>query len=377
MRITSILSEYFGFGEREKAEPSSTTIAVPPSRAGSHFGTGSETALTISSVYRAVQIITNAISQLSIFAMRADLPLEQTPPLLKTPNVDISRSAFLEETSMSLVTEGNCFWKIYRNSTDGKVLNLEVLPARQVHVGKDQQTGRIFFSFEGKKYDTTQIKHLKLMRVPGVARGLGAIQAAATEMWGLKELAAYSAKWISTNSMPEGILQTDQPFNAEGLKILQKEWNEKQGQQTRVLTNGTKFVPLMINPRDLQFLDTLKFRTTEVARLFGIPASLMLATVEGNSMTYANVEQDWLGFTRFTLMKYLKEIEEAFSSLLPNGQKAKFNVDALLRSDTTTRYRAHEIALNSGWKTINEVRADEDLQPLTDSQLPQMEEKNG
>jgi phage portal protein BeeE len=50
---------------------------------------------------------------------------------------------------------------------------------------------------------------------------------------------------------------------------------------------------------------------------------------------------------------------------LPRGQRARFNLEALLRSDTTTRYAAHKVALEVGFLTVAEVRAIENLPPLT------------
>ena len=120
----------------------------------------------------------------------------------------------------------------------------------------------------------------------------------------------------------------------------------------------------MLNPRDAQFIESRNFNTLEIARLFGIPATLMLTATEGSSMTYSNVEQDWLGFVRFTLTKYLRKIEEALTTFTPRGQAVRFQISALLRSDTLSRYQAHQIALTAGFMTLNEIRAIESLPPL-------------
>ena len=76
-------------------------------------------------------------------------------------------------------------------------------------------------------------------------------------------------------------------------------------------------------------------------------------------MTYQNVEQDWIGYIRFSLMSYLIEVEQAFTTLLPRGQEARFNLEAILRSDTLTRYNAYKIGLEAGFLTVDEVRASE------------------
>jgi hypothetical protein len=56
--------------------------------------------------------------------------------------------------------------------------------------------------------------------------------------------------------------------------------------------------------------------------------------------------------------------------LLPQPQYVKFNRSALTRSDLLTRYQAHQIALTNEWKTINEVRDDEDMNAVPWGDVP-------
>ena len=52
----------------------------------------------------------------------------------------------------------------------------------------------------------------------------------------------------------------------------------------------------------------------------------------------------------------------------------KFNLDASARADLKTRYEAHQIAIQSDFKTVDEVRALEELPPLTDAQISRKKE---
>ena len=88
----------------------------------------------------------------------------------------------------------------------------------------------------------------------------------------------------------------------------------------------------------------------------------MLTSGDGDSKTYANMEQESILFVRHTLMPYMREIEQALSSVLSDD--VRFNVDGFLRPDTTTRYAAHKVALEAGFLTIDEVRAIEGLNPI-------------
>ena len=57
-------------------------------------------------------------------------------------------------------------------------------------------------------------------------------------------------------------------------------------------------------------------------------------------------------------------------------QYVKLNRDALLQSTTLARYEAHAIALEKQFKTVNEVRDDEDMPPVAWGDKP-LEPKPG
>ena len=132
----------------------------------------------------------------------------------------------------------------------------------------------------------------------------------------------------------------------------------------RVLGKGLDYTPLALSPEDLQFIESQQFNTTQIARLLGIPASLMLAKVEGTSLTYSNIEQEWLTFAEYTLSAYADEICEALTSLLPEGQWCMPDWDSLHRSDTNTRYSAYQTAISAGFMSVDEARAREGWAPI-------------
>jgi hypothetical protein len=67
---------------------------------------------------------------------------------------------------------------------------------------------------------------------------------------------------------------------------------------------------------------------------------------------------------RFSVTPIVAHIEAAYSSLLPSTAFIKFNLDSLLRGDTTTRFSAYSTGLQGGFMSINDVRRLEDLRPV-------------
>ena len=374
----------FGFA-RAAAETPSGVMPQLRYRAESYVSTDS--ALSLSTVYRSVQIDATSICQLSVNVEQRGVIMSSTPALIAQPDQSESRSAFLEYVAMSLKLDGNAFWKLTRadltSRTPGAVVNIEPVNPTEVHVARDPQTDAITYSYRGVGYTKRDMMHLKYLRVPGMDRGLGPIQAAQTELRGAISARDYGSMWLDQSSTPDGVLSTDQVLQPGQGDQFKNVWYGRNPDGTakdaaaqfaaterlRVLGQGLSYTPLMLKPADVQFLETQQFTTTQIARLMGTPASLLLAAVEGNSMTYSNVEQEWIAYVRFSLMKILREIEEAFTLLLPRGQVARFNIAALLRTDTKTRIETHAVAIKAGIYDEDEARAIEGYAPRTAEQI--------
>ncbi|MFV0315489.1 MAG: phage portal protein [Microthrixaceae bacterium] len=379
MGIIRRTAALLGFAQRSAPASGSTPPALlPPVR---DRRLDADLAMTISTVYRAVEVLAVGVSQLGIDQWRGDRRIPAAP-LVQQPDPETERPAWLEYTVVSLALDGNAYWRILRRP-DGEPVVLQALNPREVGVSRDPKTGQRRYHWRGRDYApgdrlTGDIRHLQKLRVPGRDRGLGPVEAARTELEGALDARSYAASWFERGDVPSGILSTAQELDRARAEAYRDIWEGKNddgtvtpvGHRVRVLGNGLTYSPLQIKPADLQFLETQQFNTTQIARLFGTPASLMLAAVEGNSQTYSNVEQDWIAFTRFTLMAYIREIESALSALIPHGNTVRFNVDALHRSDTKTRYEAHKLGIEAGFLTVPEVRGIEGLDPLADPPAP-------
>ena len=152
-------------------------------------------------------------------------------------------------------------------------------------------------------------------------------------------------------------------ITSEQAQDLKAAWIAGNGGRQRgpaVLSGGVKYQPLEFSSVDMELLDSRRYNAEQMCTLFGVPPHLV-GVPSQDSKTYSNVQQDSQFFVRFTLRPLAIKIEEALSTLLPRGQRAVFNFDAVLRADTQTRYDAYETGLRAGFLTIDEVRALEGL----------------
>ncbi|WP_414627066.1 phage portal protein [Bifidobacterium crudilactis] len=334
---------------------------MPPSRSGSYDP------LSLSTVFRGVQVLQTAITGLPIHEMRSGIKLNTVSSLVTKPDVNRSRRDFLADMVASMVLDGNAFVRLVR--FDGEIVSCEVLPPSLVVVsddGTDPASPKLRYSYLGHEYETDQIVHCKFLNVPGRLRGLGPISAAREEVEGAKMARDYKARFYTDSSNLKGYLKSDQKITAESAKQAKQDWKASgKAGDIKVMGSNLSYVPLDMKPADLQFLETQKFDTTQIARLLGIPASIMLAAVDGSNLTYSNIEQSWIEFADYTLSAYTGEIEELFATLLPRGREAKFDWDSSRRADMADRFNAYKTALDSKWLTIDDVREREGMPPLT------------
>ncbi|MGG7466039.1 phage portal protein [Plantibacter sp. YIM 135347] len=357
---------------RDDAPPASDPTDVrPPSRAQAPRAVTAKDALGLSLVYRSIQIHAVSSKQISVGVKRYNKPVDRVSAFIRRPNADMSRSAFLEQTVVSMASQGNAYWGLDFDN-NGVIGNADVWNPNDVQIETNRKGKIVRFHHQGDEIDPRLVKHLPLMRVPGTPYGLGPIQAARVELRGALDVRDYANNWFEDSGTPDGILKSDLPLTGDQAKQARDQWETTNGGRrgVAVLGQGLDYRQVFLKPADVQFIESQQFNVTQVARLFGVPASLLLAAVDGGSKTYSNLEQDWLAYIRFSLMAYLVEIEDAFTDLLPMQQQASFNVEAFLRTDTTTRYKGYETAIRSGWRTVNEIREIENLEPLDGGDTP-------
>lgn len=335
---------------------------VPPPRSATS-GVTTTDALGIAGVYRGVSILSNAIKQIGVHLYRDDVKLESSPLWVKQPDDKITRAEFMARTVTSMSTSGNAYWRVSRNGR-GEVIKLEVLNPFDILINSTDSGELTGYTYRGTtEYQPSEIQHLKMLSVPGNLYGLGPLQACQPELRNAKDTRDFASKWFSDSGMAAQVVSPKVPVSPDTLIDIADSLRNAQTGGSVVAPTELSIQNLFLNPRDAMFIDVQNWNTSQICRILGIPANMMLAEA-GSSMTYSNVEQEQIAFTRYSLSAYYIEIEQAMSALLPRGTEARMNIDALLRTDTLTRYQAHQIAIAAGFKTIDEIRHDEKLAPL-------------
>jgi HK97 family phage portal protein len=328
------------------------------------------TALSLTAVYRAVQIIGTPISKMTIntyrFATGIELKVEN-PVLVNNPSIQQNRRDFLFQTVASLALEGNAYW-LKNFGSNGQVNNLTILPASAVQPSWPRMNNgaidysTVVYDYLGTRYTEREIEHLRIFSQAGQLLGVSPISSCYKDISAAIDLRDYAGNWFTAAGVPTGILKTNAMLNKDDAETVTANWhNKQQNRQVAVLGNGFEYQQIALSPKDALFTEVQDQQVQAVARLFGVPARLLLTSVPGASDTYTNLQDENQVFYRHTLMAYTDAITDALSNCLPRGNRVEFDFEHLFKADVAARYNYYKVAIDAGILTPEEVRTKEGL----------------
>ena len=338
-----------------------------------------QSALSSAAVWAAVQLLSGAVGMLPVHVFRKlqgggreQLDSHPVAALLDLEaNTETTSQLFFESMMVNLLLYGSAFALIDRNAAE-RPKALTVLPTAQTYIERvNGQTRIINETASGP----VTFRPIEVMHIPGlstngliginpVARGRGAI--------GVGLAAEQQAgSFYRNGAVMSGVLEYPGKLSGEAAKRLRESWSgmhagAKNRWRTAVLEEGMKYSSTSIPAADSQMLETRKFQAVEVARIFGVPPSMIF---EMDRATWNNAESMGQQFVTYSLNRWLVRIEkEARRKLFRETEKRthyiKFNTTSLLRGDSAARGEYYAKLSSVGALSPNDIRALEDLNPV-------------
>lgn len=336
-------------------------------------------ALAIPGAWRAATLLSGLIGELPWHAFEDDPAtgiasrLYPTPPILEDPAAGVdTRITFTSGLVLDLLMEGNGVAVVAGRNEAGWPTAFVAVPVCQVGIRYTDNAyaldalGRITDPVEYRIGDhvfgARDVLHVKGPCPPGSLRGLSVIEVACGAFALARDLDEQAGN-VARNAVPTGLLKavTNTNIAAADLQAAADAWRTSQedGPTINALAPGLDFVPLSWNPEERQLIEARLMSTSQMALLFGLPGSFL--NVESGSLNYSNIGADGLHLLKFSMNQLLVRIEQALDRHLPPGIWSQANRDAILRTDTKSRYESYGLGISAGWLLKSEARALEDL----------------
>ncbi|EST24379.1 phage portal protein [Streptomyces roseochromogenus] len=340
-----------------------------------------DSAMQLLAVAACVRILSNVVANLPFDAVRMQGALRKTleppPTIVADPFGGANNSAYptkrvgFNQLMVSLLLRGNGYGLILSRDYLGRPTRLMVLHPDRVRCTWDPEgSGQRVYQINRQRVDAEDIVHLMGMSYPESATGMSVLTYARNAIALGLAAEEFGSRFFGQGAHMTGIVQVPGDLDKERARQLKESFTASHGglqnsHTVGILSGGAEWRPISVSPEDAQFLGTRQAQNLDVAMLFGVPPH-MLGQVDRTTSWGTGIEQQSLGFLRYTVSDWTGCFEDAWSAMLPRPQVARFNVDALLRTDTAGRYAVYTQARNAALMTIDEIRALENLGPLPD-----------
>jgi HK97 family phage portal protein len=343
-------------------------------------GAKPDMALTIPTVWACVSLLANAVSMLPLetFQRTSSIPRRVADgPLLSSPSAGVTQSEWLQSVMVSALLRGNAYGRIAATDGFGRATQIDLLNPDRV---KPTMTDAGQFVYDVTtpmtgavvRMTTDEVWHLRGMTMPGSRVGLSPISYAAQTMGVDLSSRQFAADYFAGGGIPKAIITSDQDINQEQSITIKEKWMAAtRRREPMVMGAGLGYHSIQVTPEESQFLATQQHNVAQIARFFNVPAELVGGS-SGNSNTYANVEQRGIEFLTYSVGPWLKRIEDTLFPCFSRPTYVKFDTKALLRTDAETQAKVRNQQLAGKYRTPTEIRAQDDLPPLDDAQLKEL-----
>ena len=359
------LIEFFG-GERN-----SYGVVVTP-----------ESAMRVAAVYACVRVLAEAVASVPLFLYRRngddkvkaiDHPLYRV--MHDRPNPYQTAFEFRDQLQTSLGLRGAAYCEILVTAR-GK---LQLIPLHPDTVEPKLMDDfsvayRVWEKGRSRILLQDEVLRLTYMVKDGVTP-VSPVTAQRDAIAGAIASQEYTAGFFRNGGRPPGWLEHPSHFaDDEKRRAFRAKFSEQftgaNTGQTPLLEQGIKYNAVTVTNEDAQLMEMRKFSIAEIARIYRIPLVLLSETEKSTSWG-TGIEQFMLSYVTHTLRPWFVRWEQALSRDLLTEEEQEdhffeFNIDALLRADLLTRYRAYEIGRRGGWLSANDVRARENMNKIED-----------
>lgn len=363
----------------ELTNPSSFRLFFAPTSAGKQVT--ARTAMQSAAVYACVRVISETIASLPLHLYRhvdEGKKREVAHPLYRilhdSPNPEMTSFIFRETIMTHLLLWGNAYAQILRNG-HGEIVGLYPLSPDKMQVTRDDNQNLIYLYLNGTEqvaFRCDEVLHVPGLGFDGLV-GYSPIAMAKNAIGMAMATEEFGSSFFSNGASPGGILE--HPGTLKDPSKVRESWEELfkgsgNANRVAVLEEGMTYRQVGIPPNEAQFLETRKYQTEEICRIYRVPPHLV---ADLDKATFSNIEHQSISFVVHTIRPWLVRLEQSLDKALlfseePNQYFIEFNVDGLLRGDYQSRMQGYATARQNGWMSANDIRRLENMNLIPDEE---------
>ena len=284
------------------------------------------------------------------------------------PNNNMTPYIFWRTVTAQKETYGNAYVYIKRNNI-GEVVELNILDPSKVSIYLDE-LGEIYYKPYNDKniyLHNLDILHFSSIYVSGY-KGISFLECLRTQLNFKENVIKMNSEQMEKSIKAGATLKLPSNLSMDKMKEYKEQFEKSYSQGFNgliVLDSGMIFEQIKYDVNDLKQSDINKITAKEVSSVSGLPLFML---GEGESSRYVNMEHQTIDFIQNCIAPDVVLIEQELNRKLLTEQQIKegyyfkFNINALMRADMSSRSKFYREMVSMGAMTLNEVRSLEDLE---------------
>jgi len=355
-----------------------------------------ESALAYTPFYACLTLIAGDIGKICLQLMekesRSGIWVETTSPafspLLRKPNHFQTRQQFIEGWVLSKLIHGNAYILKLRDGRNVVTAMYVLDPTRVTPLVAPD--GSVYYQlqrddlsklpFDAPAIPAAEIIHDRMDCLFHPLVGISPLFAILLPASQGLRIQKNSEVFFKNMSRPSGMLTAPGTIDEVTSARLKKEWEAGYGGSNigrmAVLGDDLKYVAMTIPPEQAQLVEQLKLSAEQVCSAMHVPPYMIGV---GPMPSYNNVEALNQQYYSQCLQKLFNAIEDLLDDglgLFPVGYRTEFDLDDLLRMDTTSRVKAAADKVGAGISSPDEERRKFGLLPVLGGSTPYLQQQN-
>lgn len=347
------------------------TVSKEPEYINNHLTNGGllfgtigtqKSALCLSAVFSAIEIITNSIAELPILIKSGkEIVTNHSLNTVFKSGVQ-SKFILMKQLITDMLLHGNGYAYIER-SNDGTVTGIRYLEHGDVSVHWNKAKKELYYhipTVRKGKIEPIDVIHLYKNSYDGITgKGILSYANRTIDLANYTEDAAQN--YFSSGCNLSGILSVQGVLSDKQKQEIRDNWSQTHSGNgssgLAVLSGNMNYQSIGTNSKDSQLLESRTFNISEVARYFNI-SPVLLSDLTHSS--YSTIEASQMEFIIHTLLPYISLIESEFNRKLLKPSESDLTIDLdetfVLKADKQATANYLGTLTDKGILSINEAR---------------------
>ena len=338
-------------------------------------------------VYTAVSAISQDVASIDLRLFKAkytqtDVITEEVKnneilSLLHYCNPLMSLYDLLESTSIYLDLVGEAFWVVLRDERSGKPREIWPLRPDWIKVIPDEENiiSHYIYTPGGDSRDEISIPRdsvipFKYLNPKNPYRGKGPVQAGAMAI-DIHDFAQdYNRSFFFNSAIPGLVFTSEKKFSKPAIRRFIEQWTQnfsgrKKAHKVAFLGGGFKMDKVSSGGKELDFAEQSKVMRDDILAVFKVPKTVLGLTDDVNR---ANAEATTRAYMERVvtprMRKMVGTLTEFYIPMWNDSATYFFDFVDPSPEDVEMKLKKYENGRKYGWLTANEIRVEENLEPL-------------